>query len=131
MLALRPALLALLLSACSSPTTPAQPAPVARAEPARTAEPTKVELSKLEPAGPTPVLSTPVDGGKPDRDLCVRFTDHVTEVMTREDPSSRAAVVAMRDEMISRCLSKSTRAELTCGLAATSSADMTKCEGKT
>jgi hypothetical protein len=42
-----------------------------------------------------------------------------------------AAVVAMRDEMISRCLSKSTRAELTCGLAATSSADMTKCEGKT
>lgn len=128
MLAPRTALLALLLSACSPPPAPAKPT-VARAEPARP-EPAKPEPARPEPARPEP-LATPINGGKPDKPLCERFADHVSEVMIREEPSSRAATVSMRDAMITRCLEKSTVAELTCGLAATTSADMTRCEGKT
>jgi hypothetical protein len=110
------ALLATLLAACGQP---AAPTPVARAEPAKAAQP-------AAPTGSEPNQSSP--DARPDEALCTRFAEHVSAVMAREDASTKAATDSMRPEMVKRCVARSTVGEITCGLAANSSADMEKCK---
>lgn len=120
------ALLAVLLAACGQP---AASAPVARAEPVQApARPAAPAPAPAKPAPAEPLQSTPPDKARPDAALCNRFADHVTDVMAREDPSAKSAAVAMRPAMIDRCVSGTTVAEISCGLAATTSVDMEKCK---